>query len=212
MSDDQPPLSPTVETFIEKIAPFAFTALSESDREALLCLRPFFEIVSREGDLYCRSLGNADELDATLIQRELSLVLGTPVRRVALVSNRGPDRPWGSEPSEGFRTFAGALYTARFARLYKRGRSTSDLGRVKHLCFTELGAELSSNLRATFKDGLEDQVYWGIDVCFEALVLATLIGDRDSRDRLARFFPILLSCAPFAKSQTEPDTWFVFAR
>jgi hypothetical protein len=214
MAPTQTSASAALEGFIETLSALAFGPLSEQDRQSLLRLRPLFDLAPPEGGLYCHALKTAAELDPALVRDELALVLGEPVARVVFASNAGTDRPWNvdlpARVSDG-RLFAHAITASRNRRTYRKGCSKGDLARMEDAHERALGF-LSSNLRGTFTDGLEDEVWQGIDDLIEALVLAILVGDTASRDRYARFLPTLLTCAPLAESHVEPGAWFVFVR
>jgi hypothetical protein len=195
--------------FIEAVSRASGRPLDDGDRSALAALQPFFDLVSPGGDLYCRTLAPAGDLDVALLREELSRFLGEPVDGVVVVSNAGEDRPWRGDlspyPSD-CRLFAYAV-----GEIGARGQA-EDPDPAGQVLSEHLTDELSSNLRATFTDGLEDEVFWGIDSLLGALVRAVVAGDAVTRDRFARFLPTLTRCAPLAESKTSPGTWYVFVR
>lgn len=195
--------------FVEAVSQASGRPLDDLDRSALAAIQPFFDLVSPGGDLYCHTLGQAGDLDVALLREELSEFLGEPVDGVVVVSNAAGDRPWRGDlspyPSD-CRLFAYAVGEIRTLG------QAEDRDAACLVLSEYLTNELSSNLRATFTDGLEDEVFWGLDAHLGALVRAVLAGDAATRDRFARFLPTLTRCAPLAESKTSPGTWYVFVR
>lgn len=181
-------------------------------------LRPFFDLVRPGHDLYGQGLWTAAEADSEAILTLLQFFQKKHAWRVTLVENGDPQPPWlevGTTSTPGRRDFGHRFFCTEAFSLHRRYTRTlwpGTLRQVRWLLAERFLNELASNLRASFTDGLEDEVFMNLEHVIQTYVLALLLDDRETAAGLVPILTTLVRCAPLGESLREPGMWYVFVR